>query len=103
MSEKALKASVQVVSHKVVPARSPNSDIYVAKAVFPEIQHYVVILLPHGGSDLEARDFALAQKKKRNAWRQCASVFWQVCTALAVAEQAVSFEVRYCFFNPLFD
>ncbi|KAF9514767.1 hypothetical protein BS47DRAFT_1294794 [Hydnum rufescens UP504] len=98
---------IKLLKTYVVRGRYPNSlleewDAFderkgsqsFSPAVLPDTQHFVVILLPHGGSDLEAQDFALAHKKMRNAWRQCASVFWQVCTALAVAEQAVSFEHR---------
>ncbi|KDQ08844.1 hypothetical protein BOTBODRAFT_179480 [Botryobasidium botryosum FD-172 SS1] len=61
--------------------------------VFPPEQHYAVLVLPMGGVDLEAFDFTRAAKKS-NAWRQCASIFWQVCRALAVAEKEVGFEHR---------
>lgn len=79
--------------------------------VFDDSQHYAVIILPHGGSDLEAQDFVqsaslaaayLAPTKGAKPsgaslygpWHQCASVFWQVCEALSVAEKTVAFEVR---------
>ena len=60
--------------------------------VFPAHQEYVIIVLPHGGSDLEA--IALShQKGMKNIWRRCASIFWQVCEALAAAEELMEFEV----------
>lgn len=84
--------------------------------VFGVSQHYAIIVLPHGGCDLEAQDFMqsssllvsyIAPKKAAKSsggsfhgpWHQCASVFWQVCEALAVAERTVAFEVRFvrCF------
>jgi serine/threonine-protein kinase haspin len=60
---------------------------------FRNSQHFALILLPHAGCDLEARDFALTSKTHGTAWRQCASVFWQVCKALSVAEEDAGFEV----------
>lgn len=87
----------------------------ISPAVFPRSQYYVVIVLPHGGSDLEAQDFMklssrynsiyLAARKggarkstaggdsQSGPWQMCASVFWQVCKSLAVAEESVEFEV----------
>ncbi|RUS13740.1 hypothetical protein BC937DRAFT_94844 [Endogone sp. FLAS-F59071] len=46
---------------------------------FPSTQLYCVLVLEHGGSDLE-------HVKLRN-WRQAAAVFWQVATAIAVGEE----------------
>ncbi|KAF8309153.1 hypothetical protein DL93DRAFT_2141714 [Clavulina sp. PMI_390] len=85
----------------------------ISPAVFDENQFYAVIVLPHGGSDLEAQDFVqsastfashlpVVPKKSSTVggaspygpWHHCASVFWQICETLAVAEDLVSFEHR---------
>jgi serine/threonine-protein kinase haspin len=52
---------------------------------------YAIIVLPNGGPDLEAYTFAHPSK---NGWRQACSLFWQVASTLARAEELVEFEVR---------
>ncbi|KAH9482546.1 Serine/threonine-protein kinase haspin-like protein hrk1 [Psilocybe cubensis] len=54
-------------------------------------QVYAIIVLPNGGSDLEAYTFHCSS---RNGWRQACSLFWQVAKSLAHAEHLVSFEHR---------
>ncbi|KAF8897829.1 hypothetical protein BD779DRAFT_1492648 [Infundibulicybe gibba] len=54
-------------------------------------QAYAIIVLPNGGSDLEAYNFVSPAK---HGWKQACSIFWQVSKALAHAEQLVSFEHR---------
>ncbi|KAG6830326.1 hypothetical protein H0H92_001261 [Tricholoma furcatifolium] len=54
-------------------------------------QMYAIIVLPNGGSDLEAYKFTHSSKV---GWRQACSIFWQVAKTLAHAEQLVSFEHR---------
>ncbi|EDR12771.1 uncharacterized protein LACBIDRAFT_311589 [Laccaria bicolor S238N-H82] len=54
-------------------------------------QVYAIIVLPNGGSDLEAYTFLNAGK---SGWKQACSIFWQVTKALGHAEQLVSFEHR---------
>ncbi|KAG8907003.1 hypothetical protein FRB99_005523 [Tulasnella sp. 403] len=56
---------------------------------FPATTHYALIILPHGGIDLESYVF-----NQKSSWRACVSVFWQVVRALALAEEAVQFEHR---------
>ncbi|KAF8698888.1 hypothetical protein AX14_001082 [Amanita brunnescens Koide BX004] len=58
---------------------------------FTASQVYAIIVLPNGGSDLEAYTFA---RPRKIGWQQACSVFWQVTKALALAEQLVSFEHR---------
>lgn len=69
---------------------------HIPLGVLPETQHYVIILLPNGGLNLESYEFTSSNKVNKNGWHQCASVFWQVCAALAVAEESVDFEVCIC-------
>ena len=57
---------------------------------FSVSQLYAIIILPNGGPDLEAYQFAAPS---RTGWRQACSIFWQVAKALGHAEQLVSFEV----------
>lgn len=57
---------------------------------FSVSQLYAIIILPNGGPDLEAYQFATPS---RTGWRQACSIFWQVAKALGHAEQLVSFEV----------
>lgn len=65
---------------------------------FDAEQTYVVLCLSNGGWDLESTAFDSA-----NGWRQAASVFWQVARTLALAEQAVEFEVRSFPITPKVD
>ena len=58
-----------------------------ASEVFPSTQAYVILVLPHGGPDLEAYTFPV-----KACWRQACSIFWQTTKALATAEELVSFE-----------
>ncbi|KAL1680761.1 hypothetical protein EV122DRAFT_275973 [Schizophyllum commune] len=58
---------------------------------FSVSQLYAIIILPNGGPDLEAYQFATPS---RTGWRQACSIFWQVAKALGHAEQLVSFEHR---------
>ncbi|KAF8341263.1 uncharacterized protein EI90DRAFT_3150429 [Cantharellus anzutake] len=60
----------------------------------PADQEYVVIVLPHGGPDLETVALTAQRSKRRCTWRQCANIFWQVCEALAAAEEFMGFEHR---------
>lgn len=53
--------------------------------VLPANQVYIVILLAHGGVDLESF--------KLKSWVEAASVLWQVAAVCARAEAAVQFEV----------
>lgn len=53
--------------------------------VFPEEQHYAIICLAHGGSDLET--------VKLNSWTEAATVLWQVAHNLSRAERELQFEV----------
>lgn len=56
--------------------------------IFPPTQAYALLVLPHGGPDLEAYTFPV-----KKGWRQACSIFWQTAKALATAEELVSFEV----------
>ncbi len=58
---------------------------------FNDEQHYVLIVLSHGGPDLENFKF-----DSSIGCLQAASVFWQVADGLARAEDWASFEVREC-------
>jgi serine/threonine-protein kinase haspin len=58
--------------------------------IFPPTQAYALLVLPHGGPDLEAYTFPV-----KTGWRQACSIFWQIAKALATAEELVSFEVYY--------
>jgi serine/threonine-protein kinase haspin len=53
---------------------------------------YAIIVLAHGGVDLEHFKFENAAK---TGWRQAYSLFWQVANALDQAEQKFKFEVSY--------
>ena len=51
-------------------------------------QHYALIVLSHGGPDLEKFKFDSA-----SGWLQAAAIFWQVTDAMARAEEWTRFEV----------
>jgi serine/threonine-protein kinase haspin len=55
---------------------------------FDEAQLYALVVLGDGGRDLESFKF-----DKPIAWLQASGIFWQVVGALALAEEACSFEV----------
>ncbi|TCD69245.1 hypothetical protein EIP91_008348 [Steccherinum ochraceum] len=58
---------------------------------FSVSQLYAIIVLPNGGPDLEAYNFA---GSPQNRWRRACSIFWQVTRALSEAEELVRFEHR---------
>lgn len=63
-----------------------HSDALTSAACLPASQLYVVLVLAHGGTDVEG--------VKLSTWTQAASVFWQVADSLARAELACQFEHR---------
>jgi serine/threonine-protein kinase haspin len=56
---------------------------------FTATQQYALIVLSHGGPDLESFRFDTA-----HSWDQAAGIFWQIADALARAEEWTKFEVR---------
>ncbi len=57
--------------------------------VLPASQVYMMIVLSHGGRDLESY--------KLKSWVEAASVLWQVAAVCARAEEAVEFEVSQVY------
>lgn len=53
---------------------------------FPSSQHYLLLCLPHSGTDLE--HFRLS------SWTEATSILWQVALSLAKAERSHAFEHR---------
>jgi hypothetical protein len=62
---------------------------YIHPGCFTEKQRYAVIVLAHGGDDLEVFQF-----DPTLGWVEAAGVFFQVASALASAEDWTEFEVR---------
>jgi serine/threonine-protein kinase haspin len=65
---------------------------------FPTLQKFAVIVLSHGGPDLERFRFDTT-----HGWIQAAGVFFQVAAALARAEEWTEFEVSISSLLPCLD
>lgn len=68
-------------------------------AVFDAGQRFAILLLAHGGVDLDS--FTLgAISSSAGPWSQCAGIFWSVALSLARAEETVRFEVSHILSRP---